>query len=118
MFEIPIWDLLNSYSWDSQDLEFNWEVYSWFYEDIEFLGNLYLKLKLINLDSWIMAIIEKLEAEVKYEWKSKKILLEKIEREFKEKFDPADPDDIKYINTKNSTINLKDIIREEILIQF
>ncbi len=118
MFNISVWHLLASYEWDNEGLEFNWEIYSWFYEDLEFLDKLYLKIKLINLDDWIMVIIEKLETQVKYNNEKKKIIVEKVEREFKKEFDIKNPDDIKYINMKNLKIDLKDIIREEILLQF
>ena len=45
------------------------------------------------------------------------IKLENVERQFKKKYDPFAPDDIKTINMKKSTIDLKDVIKEEILIQ-
>jgi len=57
-----------------------------------------------------------LKAQVKYQDRLRFIEVENIEREFKEKHDLANPDDIKYIG-HNSTIDLHDIIREEILIQ-
>ncbi|MBP8016703.1 hypothetical protein KAZ01_01725 [Candidatus Gracilibacteria bacterium] len=117
MFEIPVGNLLNSYPGDSQELEFNGEVYDGFYEDLIFKSPLYLKLKLVNLDDGIMVIFDIIETEVEYEGNKKKIKIEKIEREFKEKFDTANPDDIKYININKSIIDLKDVIREEILMQ-
>lgn len=58
MFEIPVWDLLASYSGNSKELEFNWEVYDWYYEDISFIKPLDLKIKLIWTDDWITLVIE------------------------------------------------------------
>ena len=117
MFEIPVWDLLASFSWDSRELEFNGEVLPWFYLDLDFIWPLRLKLKLITLDDWIMVVFENLETNVMYEWIQRNIKIEEIEREFKEEYNASNPDDIKYINTKNTSIDLKDVIREEILIQ-
>ncbi|MDD2486975.1 MAG: hypothetical protein PHS92_01230 [Candidatus Gracilibacteria bacterium] len=117
MFEISIGDLLSSFSGDSQELEFKGDILPGFYEDLEFIGPLYLKMKLITLDDGIMALFEKIEADVIYDGIPKNISLDMIEREFKENVDPANPDDIKYINMKNMSIDLKDVIYEEILIQ-
>lgn len=115
MFEIPVWDLITSYSWDSKELEFSWEVYSWYYDDLVFLKNLDLKIKIIWLDEWVTVIIEKLTTQVRYWDKICFINIEGVDREFRSHKNLIDPDDIKYI--KDSTIDLKDIIREEILIQ-
>lgn len=115
MFEIPVWDLLTSYSWDSKELEFDWEIYDGFYEDLVFLKNLQLKIKIIGLDEWVTVILEKLTTQVKYGDKVCFINIENIDREFRLYKNDKDPDDIKYI--RDSVIDLKDVIREEILIQ-
>ena len=117
MFEIPVWDILASYTWDSKELEFNWVVYDWYYDDLTIINNLELKIKIIWLDDWVTLIIDNLKAKVKYKDLIRFIEIKNIEREFKEKPDPSYPDDIKYINKTWLTIDLKDIIREEILIQ-
>ena len=116
MFELPIWDLLSSFTWDTRELEFEGEILPWFYDDLEFTTPLYLKIKLVSLDDWIMVVFENIKANVMYEWTLNFINLENIEREFKKTFDIANPDDIKYIDMKNISIDLKDVIREEILI--
>lgn len=64
-----------------------------------------------------MVLFEKMSADVVFEWISKNIDIEMVEREFKQRFDVGNPDDIKYVNMKNMSIDLKDVIREEILIQ-
>ena len=117
MFEIPVWDLMASFSGDSQELEFHGDVVPGFYDDLEFIAPLNLKLKLVSLDDGIMVIIDELETSVIFEWVERNIIVEAIEREFKERLDLTNPDDIKYVNTKNMSIDLKDVIREEILIQ-
>lgn len=115
MFEINIWDLLASYSGDSKELLFNGEVIPGYYEDITFTQPLDFRIKLISLDDGIEVVFETLDTEVEYEWKAHSINLSQVGRTFKERFDPLAPDDIKFI-TKGTTIDLKDIIREEILI--
>lgn len=117
MFEIPVWDILSSYTWDSKELEFIWEVYDWYYEDLKFLDNLELKIKIIWLDDGVNVMINKLKARVKYNDIIRFIEIENIEREFKERIDPINSDDIKYINKTWLTIDIGDIVREEILIQ-
>lgn len=117
MFEIPVWDLLNSYNWDSKELEFSWDVYDWFYEEIKFLSPLEMKLKIIWTENWITVIFEYIKTKILYEDKITYIDLSNIDREFREKYEVNNPDDIKYIDMKKSTIDLKDIIKEEILIQ-
>jgi len=116
MFEIPVWDLLTSFTWDSKELEFEGEILPGFYDDIEFKTPLYLKIKLISLDDWIMVVFEKIKANVMFEWTLYFIDQENIEREFRKTYDAKNPDDIKYIDMKNISVDLKDVIREEILI--
>lgn len=115
MFEIPVWDLLASYSWDSKELEFSWEVYAWYYDDLIFLKNLELRIKIIWLDDRVTVIIEKLKTQVKYWDKICFINIENVDREFKMNKEDTDPDDIGLI--KDYAIDLKDAIREEILIK-
>lgn len=115
MFEIPVWDLLASYNWDSKELEFDWEIYDWFYEDLTFLKNLEMRIKIIWLDDAVTLIIEKLTTQVRIGDKICFINIENVDREFRLHKKLEDPDDIKTII--DSAIDLKDVIREEILIQ-
>lgn len=114
MFEIPVWDLLTSYSWDSKTLEFSWDIYEWFYDDLKFLKPLEMRIKLISVDNWITIILESLETQVKYHDAQRFVKLENIERSFHENKKDDDPDDIKYVKWWN--IDLKEVIYEEILI--
>lgn len=123
MFQIPVWDLLSSYTGDNQELAFDGPVYDGYYEDIQFLSNLRLKIRLISIDEGIELLISELQANVKHEWNTHQVnfvaseTVEPIARRFVTEYDPLTPDDIKMVDKKNSTIDLKDIIREEILLQ-
>ncbi len=117
MFEIPVWDLLASYSWDSKELEFKWDVPPWFFDEFEFIRPLEMKLKIIWLDDWVDVVIEKIWTWVKFDWQVKFVNTWDIERRFKQTKDINDPDDIRYINMHWATIDMKEVIKEEILIQ-
>jgi len=123
MFQIPVWDLLASYAGDNQELAFDGPVYDGYYEDISIIGNLKLQLKLIGLDDGIEVLIYHLSALVRYEWIERKVNVNipdwqrPIARKFLEKHDPLAPDDIKFIDIHSSTIDLKDVIREELLLE-
>lgn len=123
MFQIPVWDLLASYAGDNQELAFDGPVYDGYYEDISIIGNLKLQLKLVGLDDGIKVLIYKLSALVRYEWIERKVDVSipddqrPIARKFLEKFDPLAPDDIKFIDVHGATIDLKDVIREELLLE-
>ncbi|MDD2565649.1 MAG: hypothetical protein PHZ26_02185 [Candidatus Gracilibacteria bacterium] len=116
MFEIPVGDLLTSYTGDSKELEFNGEVYDGYYDDLKLVKNLELKIKIFSIDDGVSVIIENLKTQVKYGDVLRFIEINNIEREFREKFELINSDDIKYVS-KNNSIDLKDVIREEILIQ-
>ena len=116
MFQINVWDLLSSYTGDSKELEFEGEVMSGYYEDIVFTKPLSFRIKLIALDDGIEAIFETIDTEVEHEGLSREVHIENVARTFKEWFDPLAPDDIKFIESKNKTIDFKDVLREEILI--
>lgn len=113
MFKIPVWDLLSSYSGDSQSFSFAWEVYDGYMEDIRFLKPLEFTIELISVDDGITVVFKNLESEVEYEWVSYPIHISEFERSFKSHLDPLDPDDIRPV--ENSMIDLGPIIREEII---
>ncbi len=123
MFQIPVWDLLASYAGDNQELSFDGPVYDGYYEDISIIGNLKLQLKLVWLDDGVEVLIYKLSALVRYEGIERKVDVNipdsqrPIARKFLEKHDPLAPDDIKFIDVHSATIDLKDVIREELLLE-
>jgi hypothetical protein len=123
MFQIPVWDLLSSYTGDNQELAFDGPVYDGYYEDISFIDNLQLRIRLISIDEGIEIIISELRTKIKHEWVDYQVdflakeWAEPITRRFVTRYDPLAPDDIKMVDKKTSTVDLKDIIREEILLQ-
>lgn len=118
MLTIPVWDLLSSYEGDSKIFSFEWPIFDWFFEDIQIIGDLSFKIKIIAIEDWISAIFSDLSAHISYEWKQDLIKISDFERQWKKRIDPLDPNDIHEINTKNMTINLKPVIREELIIAF
>lgn len=118
MFTIPVGDLINSYDGDSKIFSFDGEIFDGFYEDLTFLKPLLFTIKLIVIDDGIHGIFTNFSTEISYENKKTKISIPEFERVWKTQIDPLDGDDISLINTKNMTIDLKDVIREEIIMAF
>jgi len=118
MFTIPVGDLINSYDGDSKIFSFDGEVFDGFYEDLKFLKPLLFTIKLIVIEDGIHGIFTNFSTEVSYENKKTGISIPEFERIWKTQVDPLDGDDINLINTKNMTIDLKDVIREEIIMAF
>ena len=118
MFTIPVGDLINSYDGDSKIFSFDGEIFDGFYEDLTFLKPLLFTIKLIVINDGIHGIFTNFSTEISYENKKAKISIPEFERVWKTQVDPLDGDDINLINTKNMTIDLKDVIREEIIMAF
>lgn len=118
MFTIPVGDLINSYDGDSKIFSFDGEVFDGFYEDLKFLKPLLFTIKLIVIEDGIHGIFTNFSTEVSYENKKTRISIPEFERIWKTQIDPLDGDDINLVNTKNMTINLKNVIREEIIMAF
>ena len=118
MFTIPVGDLINSYDGDSKIFSFDGEVFDGFYEDLTFLKPLLFTIKLIAIEDGIHGIFTNFSTEVSYENKKTGISIPEFERIWKTQIDPLDGDDINLVNTKNMTIDLKNVIREEIIMAF
>lgn len=118
MFTIPVGDLINSYDGDSKIFSFDGEVFNGFYEDLKFLKPLLFTIKLIVIEDGIHGIFTNFSTEVSYENKKTRISIPEFERIWKTQIDPLDGDDINLVNTKNMTIDLKNVIREEIIMAF
>ncbi|MGP1582680.1 MAG: hypothetical protein ACTTH6_00410 [Candidatus Altimarinota bacterium] len=118
MFTIPVGDLINSYDGDSKIFSFDGEVFDGFYEDLKFLKPLLFTIKLIVIEDGIHGIFTNFSTEVSYENKKTRISIPEFERIWKTQIDPLDGDDINLVNTKNMTIDLKNVIREEIIMAF
>lgn len=118
MFTIPVGDLISSYDGDSKIFSFDGEVFDGFYEDLKFLKPLLFTIKLIVIENGIHGIFTNFSTEVSYENKKTRISIPEFERIWKTQVDPLDGDDINLVNTKNMTIDLKNVIREEIIMAF
>lgn len=116
MFVLSVSDILMSYSWDSKNFSFSGEVFDGYYEDIRFLAPLDFNLKIIWLDDAVEVVFEKFQTKVEYEGKKHSIKISGFERTWKTHVNPLDdPDDIYQIDSKNMTIDLAPVIREEII---
>lgn len=119
MFTIPVGDLINSYEGDSKIFSFDGEIFDWYFDDIRFIQPLVFKIKLLTVEGGIHAFFEELSTKIIYENKTQKIFIKDFERIWKMQIDPLeDGDDINQINTKNMTIDLAPVIREEIIMAF
>ncbi len=115
MFTLPVWDLLASYTWDSKVFSFSGHVFDGYYDDLIFKKELSFHIKLIALDDGIEGHFTDLHTRVKYENITTDVSLESFERIWKLKPTKNDPDDIKPINKKDMTIDIGEVIREEII---
>jgi hypothetical protein len=113
MFQIPVSDLLASYSGDSKSFSFSGEVYEGYFSDISFLKPLEFSVRIIALDDGVDVIFDSLSTTVKYEGKKYTIAVGHFERTYKTHLDPLDPDDIRPI--ENNMIDLAPVLREEII---
>ena len=114
MFQIPVGDLLASYSWDSKSFSFSWEIYDGSLEDLSFLAPLEFTIEIIALGSGVDVIFEKLSTKVRYEWAPYTISIGHFERSFRTEIDPIeDPDDVRLI--EKDMIDLTPVLREEII---
>jgi hypothetical protein len=115
MFEINVGHLLESYSGDTETLEFSGDVLPGTFTDIETLSPLSFRLTLIALDDGVEAIVEDMDVKVKYEGDIRNVEIARFERTFKTNYDPLQPDDVKFVNKKNMSIDLGAVLREEII---
>lgn len=113
MFELNVADLLASYPGDSRELAFSGEVIPGYYPDILFTSPLDFTVKLIALDNGIEVVFESIRTAVEYDGRTHIISLSDISRTFLEQYDPIAPDDVRFV--KQGNIDLKEVIREEIL---
>ena len=113
MFQIPVSDLLASYSGDSKAFSFSGEIYDGYISDIRFLTPLEFSVRIIALDDGVDVIFDSLSTTILYEDRKHAISIGHFERTYKTHVDPLDPDDIRPI--ENNTIDLTPVLREEII---
>ncbi len=116
LLSIPVGDLLDSHAGDTREYSFEGEIPEGYYDDLEFLSALSFRVRLISLDDGIEVIIDSLSARVRHEGGTKSISLSGIGRTYNRTYDPLAPDDVKTVNMKHHTIDLSEVVREEILI--
>ena len=115
MFTIPVEDILSQYPGYNTSFEFKGDVYPGYYDDILFVQQLRFTLRLVNIDDGIEVVFGNFHTEVEYEGARRMISIPQVIRSFKKVRSTKHLDDIKYIDMKHQTINLDDIIREEII---
>ena len=115
MFELGVGHILESHSGDSETLDFEGDVIPGTFADIETLSPLFFRLTMISLDDGMETIVENLKVKVEYEGKTHEIEIPRFERTFRTDRDPLAPDDVKFVNKKNMTIDLGEVLREEII---
>ena len=118
MLTIPVGDLLSSYTGDSREFAFSGPIFDGYYEDIRFLWDLDFQIQIMTLDDGVNVSWAYLNALVEYEWKQETIALTEFDRTWKLHLEPGDPDDIHEIDTRNQTIDLGPVIREEIIMAY
>lgn len=85
-------------------------------DDIVFKKPLEFTLVIVALDDGVSVIFENLDTEVQYEEKIHTVHIGKFERTWKRTIDPlSDDDDVRWVNTRDMTIDLSPVIREEII---
>ena len=117
MFTIPVGDLLSSYDGDSQSFSFEGPIFDGYYEDIRFVSPLSFHLTLMGMGDTIHAQFHDLQATIVYENKRYTVHLKSFEREWKLHPEPDDADDVGRIDSKNMTIDLKEALREELIME-
>jgi hypothetical protein len=115
MFTLPVWDILSSYTGDSKQFSFSGEIFDGYFEDISFLAPLDFRIQIIALDDGVEVLFDVFHTRVHTDEHDHDIDLTPFGRTWKKRQDPLQPDDICLIDTKNMTIDLAPVIREEIL---
>lgn len=119
MLKIPVGDLLGDYEGARKVLEFEDELPSNEFDDVTFIGNVRVELELIHVDFGVQAIFRRVTGTIKLPERPRKekIDIRDVEREYKRKKDPADPDDIGVICPQDASIDVAPALREEALIE-
>lgn len=119
MIKIPVGELLGSYEGAQKSLELDDEIPADEFADIQFIGKLHVELDLIHVPFGIQAIFRRITGTIKLpeRRRKEKIDLREIDREYKRRKDPHDPDDIGEINVHDATIDVAPALREEALLE-
>ncbi len=119
MIEIPVGDLLGGREGSRKTLLLDDEIPEDEYGDLKFVGKLSVELELTRVESGVIAVFRRIEGEAKLpeRRRKEKVLLRDVEREYKLKKAPEDPDDIGEIDPRGATIDVSPALREEALLE-
>jgi hypothetical protein len=113
MFQIPVSDLLGSYSGDSKSFSFSGEIYDGYIPDVKFVSPLEFSVTIIALDDGVDVLFDSLTTTVVYEERKHTVSIGHFERTYKTHVEALDPDDIRPI--ADNMIDLTPVLREEII---
>lgn len=119
LFTIDISPLLHLPVGSISDFHFEQEIPTDTWDDLICETSLTMDIKLVRQEYGINCIIQELTTAITIPNESienKIIELQNISREFHVKKDPKDTDDIEYIDTHDTTIDLSNILEQELLI--
>lgn len=119
LFTIDISKLLSSPVGTMEEFEFAQELPTDTWDDLVCIADLEMRVKLLRQDYGIECILSRVETQITIPSESiedKAIEIEHVSREFHLKKQPRDTDDIEYINMHDATIDLANIIEQELLI--
>ncbi len=115
MFKIPIGDILASYSGDSKEFSFSWEIFDGYFDDILFKKPLSFSLQIIALDDAVEVHFKNLISQVEYDKVLYDVNISSFDREWRLRKWKDDPDDIGEVDKHSMTIDLAPVLREEII---
>ena len=119
LFTIDISAIISSPVGTTEDFRFEQEIPADTFEDLVCNGKLCVSIKLIHQEYGIECLLSDMAAIIDIPSESienKTLEIAGVSREFHLKKKPTDTDDIQYINTHDDTVDLSQIIREELLI--
>ncbi len=119
LFTIDISNLLSSPIGTTEEFQFNQDLPIETFEDLVCHDWLHMNIKLIRQEYGIECLLLHIESTIEIPSEgieNKELEITNISREFHIKKVVWDPDDIQYIDIRDNTIDLANIIREELLI--
>lgn len=116
MFILSVQDILGSFTGDARSLSFEAPIPKSTFSAFECLTPLVFELRLTTEEDSITATFLHLYVRVRFASQTVEVDLHDIDRIFKPRILPSDPDDIRPIDMRNQTIDLLPVLEEEITI--
>ncbi len=115
----PVGDLLADYEGARKTLTFDDEIPADEFDDVKFVGKLHVELELTHVDYGIQAVFKRIAGDIKLPERKRKeaVDVRDVDREYKRKKDPKDPDDIGEIDAHGATIDVAPALREEAIME-